>query len=499
MRITNLLLFIILLLYGACAYQFPEEELYTETDLGKINPGNVIAVGDDFLAGVMDGALYHSGQLISIPSLIAGQLNIVSPVRFNQPTVESETGLNLFKSTADTVYGKWIYRFEDITAALPERLLTGGEVPGKFSGDKSLLGNFAIPGLVIDKLNSSSLNENPYYNRIATSPGTSTLLLDIKALNPTFIIMWLGMNDFLGYAIRGAGNSNHGEESSWYKGTKLTSSDKFQQELEQTVAQLMNSCDCKIVIGNLPDVGSLPLFYWRPYNQLFLDGMRLTEARSKYTDFNEAVAAFNRAASEENKRPFIDFYDNAGGLHPQPMVVIDNTLSDATYPDGKPLEKYRQLLNNEMVLLEVSDGMLNKGFGSKIPLTEDLYLSGQEILEIGHRVALYNTAISGILRNYPDNVVLADVAAEVNKIAGISKADAWGVPFNNTILFFDGVPLDGTLGINSIFSIDGVHFNQRGNAFVANVFIKALNTGFNSRIPTININRYPGNSYTASF
>ncbi|MFW6370968.1 MAG: hypothetical protein ACOC10_07175, partial [Bacteroidota bacterium] len=68
-----------------------------------------------------------------------------------------------------------------------------------------------------------------------------------------------------------------------------------------------------------------------------------------------------------------------------------------------------------------------------------------------------------------------------------------------TIYYADGVPIEGTLGINSIFSIDGIHFNQRGNAFVANEFIRAMNVGFNANVRTADINRWPGNTYKASF
>jgi hypothetical protein len=493
---TKLLILNLIILSGACTYQFPEEEPYAASDIGAIDIRKVIAVGDDYLAGVMDGALYHSGQLNSIPSVIAGQLNIISSVTFNQPDVESETGFNFMQSTGEAVYGKWIYSFEDISSSFPERILTGGEVPGSYYDDKSLLGNFAIPGLITERIDSVTLNENPYYNRIATSPGSSTLLSDITNSSPTFIILWLGMNDYLGYATCGANNKCSAKDNKWYSGTQLTSAEKFRQGFENTVEQLMQNSDCKMVVGNLPDVRSFPYFFWRPYNKLFLEN--LGAARSRYVKFNEAVAVFNRTVPKKNQRPFIDFFDNAAGLHPQPMVVIDGTLSDATYPDGTPLEKYRQLFSHEMVLLELTDKMVYNGYGSVIPLSEDLYLSGTEIMEIEDRVTSFNVIIANFINKYPGRIILADIAKEVNEIARASKTDAWGDPFDKTIFYADGVPVDGTLGVNSIFSIDGMHFNKRGNAFVANIFIRAINEGYKAKIPAANINHYPGNTFNAS-
>ena len=48
-----------------------------------------------------------------------------------------------------------------------------------------------------------SFATNPYYARFATAPGTSTVLGDALAVNPTFFTFWLGNNDILGYAAGG--------------------------------------------------------------------------------------------------------------------------------------------------------------------------------------------------------------------------------------------------------------------------------------------------------
>ena len=59
---------------------------------------------------------------------------------------------------------------------------------------------------------------------------------------------------------------------------------------------------------------------------------------------------------------------------------------------------------------------------------------------------------------------------------------------------FNGVPLEARLGYNSIFSLDALHFNPRGNAFVANRFIQKMNDNFGSNIPLVDVNQFVGNT-----
>lgn len=42
------------------------------------------------------------------------------------------------------------------------------------------------------------------------------------------------------------------------------------------------------------------------------------------------------------------------------------------------------------------------------------------------------------------------------------------------------------------YSLDGIHFNAKGNALLANEFLKSINQKYNSRIPLLNANLYKG-------
>jgi hypothetical protein len=122
---------------GACTYQFPEEQEFTENDLGEINTDKIIAVGDGFLGGAMDGALYTNGQNNSVASIIVSQLRKIKETEFNKAEINTENGYNFYESTGDKTYGKWIYRFLSPGAEEPVRRLTDGEPVSAFQGNKN--------------------------------------------------------------------------------------------------------------------------------------------------------------------------------------------------------------------------------------------------------------------------------------------------------------------------------------------------------------------------
>ena len=55
---------------------------------------------------------------------------------------------------------------------------------------------------------------------------------------------------------------------------------------------------------------------------------------------------------------------------------------------------------------------------------------------------------------------------------------------------FNGVTLSAKFVSGGVFSLDGIHLNPRGNALLANEFIKSINHSFKSNIPLINALNY---------
>jgi hypothetical protein len=117
----------------------------------------------------------------------------------------------------------------------------------------------------------------------------------------------------------------------------------------------------------------------------------------------------------------------------------------------------RHMVEGELVLLSTPlDSVKCNSMGSVFPFRDQLVLTLDELTEIRGLIAQYNAAITAIAQNY--NLALA----KPNKLVS-----------------------------GGAFSLDGIHFNPRGNAIVANEFIRALNVKYNAKIPAVNAVNYP--------
>lgn len=180
-----------------------------------------------------------------------------------------------------------------------------------------------------------------------------------------------------------------------------------------------------------------------------------------------------------------------------PFVVVNPATSQPVIVNGNvvPLIGPNGLLTpNDRVLLtaraELAQG---KGIpvalgGSGQPLSDAVVLSGAEIATITARIAAYNT----IIRNEATRVGAAFVDSNaVFRELATNGINVGGITFTENFL------------TGGIFSYDGVHPNAFGYAYVANLFIDAINEQYDGEIPLVNL--YPfmfgpatGNSSTAS-
>src|SRR5436190_17313495 len=62
---------------------------------GEANFSKTIAVGDNFLSGYQDGALFRKGQLFSTPALLARQFTATGGGNFILPLMNDDYGLGL--------------------------------------------------------------------------------------------------------------------------------------------------------------------------------------------------------------------------------------------------------------------------------------------------------------------------------------------------------------------------------------------------------------------
>jgi len=255
----------------------------TTPSQGSADFTKYVAIGNSLTAGYQAGALFTEGQQNSFPLILSKQFSIAqgTTLTFNQPDINSVNGYN--SSYSDPAHGVILGRMILFAAdgvqahALPTPSGYPGvpapyntaNLPGPFTGNKSQLNNFGVPGILLGQVGipqtGGPSTSNPYYNglyaRFATNPGTSTIIGDALATQPSFFTFDLGNNDVLGYATTGGDGS-----------IPLTSPASFTTYYSTAIGALMGSSSTlKGAVSTIPNVTSIPFFYTIGWNAVPLD------------------------------------------------------------------------------------------------------------------------------------------------------------------------------------------------------------------------------------
>ncbi len=494
-------LYLIALLFGlfSCAQEldenpFPSTQVVEEPVMstsGSADFSNFVAMGNSLTAGYQASALFTEGQNNSLPSIIHSQLGDFGSATFVQPTINSENGYS--GMTADgTVLGR--LRLQGTPPAPRPVISNAASLPSplnpsfNYEGSTSSLNNFGVPGILLGQALIPQTGDwsllgldprvSPYYARFASAPGSSTLLGDMMSAGPTFFMFWLGNNDVLGYATGGASGS-----------VPLTSQDAFAFQYGLIMSTLTANPNVKGIVGNIPDVTSIPFFKAVPWNAIPLDESTATLSNGGYAAYNGGLQAALGAgiiSQAEYDLRVINFAAGQNGF-----VIEDNELTDvATLTGGQiPIPQYRQTNSADLITLTAGSvlGTLAdpnnpasvRGVG--VALGDQYVLTTAEQEEIADAISGFNATIETQVSNYSDQVALADV----NMALSTFSNTGFGV-YNGVTITPNFVPPTGA------FSEDGVHPNSRGYAFTANVFIEAINAKFGSDIPLVNIGKYAG-------
>lgn len=244
-KIKYIVLFLGVVLFAQCEVEHKD----FKPSSGEADFTTYVALGDAYSAGYTDGALGRRGQESSFPNIIAGQLAAVGNKGFTQPLVKSNGSVG----SAGTGY---------LTLEVVGQSLLPVSGPGdmaifaeKVYSPAAPVHNLGVPGaqsshLLATVVGSNPLKYyselNPFFGRFATSKTTS-VVTDALALEPTFISLWIGGNDVLGYALDG------GEKG------EPTSPTMFRNYMSIIANQLFTG-ETKGVIANIPDIESMPFF-----------------------------------------------------------------------------------------------------------------------------------------------------------------------------------------------------------------------------------------------
>jgi len=437
----------------------------------------------------MNGALYTEGQTHSYPAILAAQMKLVGGGDFNQPDINAVNGY--YGVSGTTVLGR-LY-LKGTTSPKPTPKIPG-DVPTPFTGDKTKLNNFGVPGLTLltaiipNTGGPASGNPayNPLYARFASNPGTSTVIGDAAAAlanGGTFFTFWLGNNDVLGYATGGASDPSI-----------LTSVSNFQIRLNQALGTLLSAnTEAKGAVANIPNVTSIPFFSTVAYNSIPLDAATASGLTAKiannYNAFLDGMVTNQVITSAEAAKRKIKYTAGANAI-----LMDDETLTNldaymaGPYAGLKPYKIARQASTSDLITLTAATVLgtpvgtdPNQIWRVSVPVIDKYVLLPSEAIEVQASVDGYNAKILDAVNANQDRLVLVDINALLQSLK------TGGVTINGSAISASISPPFGG------FSLDGVHPNARAMAFIANEFIKTINAKYQSNIPLTNPNDYLGN------
>lgn len=402
-----------------------------DASAGSLDVSKYVAIGNSITSGYADNALYYDGQMVSYPNLLAEQFKKIGGGDFRQPLIAmSSVGVGSAGNSRYTLGYKTDCK--GVTSLSP-----GGTV-GDLTAFASVasqgpFNNMGVPGAKSFHVPYAGYGQaNPYFKRMTANPTTASMLSEAAAQKPTFFSLFIGNNDVLGYA------SNGGAADS------ITAGYIFNASIDGIVATMMGNGASKGVLGNVPDVTALPYFTTVPYN-----GLTLTAAQA---------AGLSAAYAQLG----ISFTEGANAFMIQDPGVPGNI---------------RKMKAGELVLLSIpQDSLKCAGWGSSKPIASKYILTATEIGNIQTAVSAYNSKLKAVA----DAKGLAYV--DVNSFMAQTKKG----------IIYDGVTTSSTFVSGGAFSLDGIHLTPKGNAFLANEFIKAINSKYGSTIPQVNPGSYKG-------
>ena len=425
----------VVLVYNGC-------EDKTDLTAPQLNPksGNVdltrfVTIGNSLTAGFQSNALYQSAQKYAFGNQIAEQVgtNFATPY-ISDPGIGGLMEVQSFDPTK-------------LQISVIQEGSTGTPLETAYPAPYNNLG---IPGaLLYDVLNAtnstncaSALNgggPNPFFDIILRGQGNQ--FDQAKALHPSFIILWIGNNDILGYATAG-GTVGH---------TPINMFQFLYSQLADSIASL----GAKVVVANIPDVTSIPFFTTAgPAIALMMSQMQVP---TFYYQVSGATPTIGQATP-------LDLL----GL----KILV--TLKGVSYAGDVTGKFYKDYTNGV-----VPPGVNTQhpfGFYPDNPFPDAFVLDQSEIDTAKTVTASYNNTISAIAQ--AKGFGLFDINSFFNNVAqnGLSEN---GINFTTDYI------------TGKLFGLDGVHPTSEGQAILANEFIKVINSKFGASIPLIDVSTVP--------
>lgn len=415
---------------------------------GNANLTKFVTIGNSLTAGYQSSALYESAQIYSFGNLIAKQVN--SP--FAMPLYSDPGTGGRMEVQALTASG--IATVFNPNVGSPINI----NYPAPYN-------NLGVPGaLLYDVVYATNANNcasavfsnrpNPMFDLVLRNSALNlgTQIQQALALQPTFVTLWIGNNDVLGYATSGGTSPSAPTDVPTFTA------------LYNAAAQQIASSGAGVAVANIPDVASAPYFttvgplvaknpaivWW----QLALIGVPGVVYQKTGETIGTGVA------------------DSLSLLNGTAMI----TLAGGSYAGllGQPTGKFYR--DNRFPALPAGiDTTKPFGFHPQNPWPNALILDPVEVNIARTATTNFNTVIANAAATF--GFALVDVNSVLTTFRAGKRVD--------------GVFLSTTYVTGGLFSLDGVHPTNQGQAVIANEFITAINAKFNAQIPKINVASIP--------
>jgi lysophospholipase L1-like esterase len=448
-----------------------EDETTVTQPPGPPNTGSAdftryVAVGNSVTAGYQSYALSQRDQPQSFTNLLAGQV---------------QTGFELPLIKDPGIGGRI-----RLLSLSPLTLVQEQSVAPIASSNLNIAlarpyNNLGIAGAILydimdttdasaNFVNKSAARGNPFFALVLRNSALGrSIFQQARNLAPTFITCWIGNNDVLGYATSGGlSGSNAGLFAP--PRTLPTEAVLFGVWYSQLLDSLQSIPSVTgIVTANIPNIPSLPFFttLGPQIHAKLLPGIPLRYQRNG------------------NKGPASDTTTLAGS--PADPYIL---LTGYAYAPllGRPGGKwYRDLAASRGVPVDSVMAPLMAlgidttkpfGFHPQNPWPDALTLDDGERAIADNAITSFNATIGGAAS--ARGIPVVDVAALFN------QALAKQIYYPELGTFSSDFITGGT------FSYDGIHPSSRGQAMIANEFIKIINSQFSAQIPFVSVPAVPG-------
>lgn len=427
--IKYLSIFAVALLFNSCnKTEFDEYE----TIYGDANFSNFVSVGDSYTQGLQDGGLHNEfgQQENSFPSIIAKQIG----TPFVQPLV-SGTGSG---------YMHLAYRNGKIEVIKAYDIKITDNDPEAIKYDPT----FTTWADKTKKYNNLAFGGLNVRNVIAMSPAEYVYLAGGAGAG----LAWNG--------VTGEPVTPYGRFLDW--GTYSNKVEYIEHVRKSNATFFTNWLGVNDVLG------------WAKNGGDDLGGFSIktnpVEFRQKY----DTVLAVFKAMGAKG------VCANIHDVTKSPLfttVTLDKVKKDIWIKEGADTTIIRKAVPEDLILLSASS-LIAKGIGliPSDPLPHQQVLDKDEVIIARNHINQLNAQIYASAAAYGFPVV--DMSAFMEKLnAGVT---------------YDGVALTAVFIEGGAFSLDGLHTNSRGNALIANEFIRVINANFGSNIRPAIVGNYRG-------